>query len=426
MIAHIDADSFFASVLMRKDPRLRGKPLLALGMGGGCVIAASYEAKDKGVKTGMPLKEALMLVPNAIRMPADFRETAIASHEIEAIIGDEGPLLEQMSVDEWFLDLQSLRGGIPQDPLRWGKNLQAKILSKTALSVSIGIGPSKLLAKMAGEYRKPAGVTWVSHHEAAKFPKISWDRNIPVLRNFREFGPLSLELFLKDRPAAAIPGIGQRRGVHAQAQQWKTAWDIATADTEKISMLFGKPGREMQQELLGQCLSPVTTDEEPPKSISRVRSFKPTNDRAFVWGNVLRHLEYVILKMRRQDLACKGVGVWLRTGSDYHHTGGNKRLPQAIGLENQLLPYVESLFDAAYEKKTRYSQAGLGIFHLCPRSNPQYSLFERPQQRDREEQIQHTLDDLHTRYGRNAITRGAALGVSSQTMPQLDFSVIND
>ncbi|MBI3332236.1 hypothetical protein HYZ99_04780, partial [Candidatus Peregrinibacteria bacterium] len=254
---------------------------------------------------------------------------------------------------------------------------------------------------------KPAGVTMVWPHPF-KYP-----------------GSLGIEQMLRDRPAAAIPGIGRRRDVHAQANQWTTAWDIATADSEKIRALFGKPGREMQQELLGECLYPVTIEEEPPKSISRERTFKPTTDRGFVWGNVLRHLEYVILKMRRQNLACKGVGVWLRYG-DYQHTGNHKRLPQAMDLEEQVRPYVESIFHAAYEPTIRYSQAGLGIFHLCPRGNPQYSLFEKPQVRDREERIQHTLDDLHTRYGRNAITRGAALGVSSQTTPQLDFSLIND
>ena len=78
MICHVDADSFFASVLVRKNPRLRGKPLLALGMGGTCVIAATYEAKAFGVKTGMNLKDALKLVPHALQLSSDFRETAIA------------------------------------------------------------------------------------------------------------------------------------------------------------------------------------------------------------------------------------------------------------------------------------------------------------------------------------------------------------
>ena len=102
MFAHIDADAFFASVLQRKHPRLKGKPLLALGMGGGCVIAASYEAKRRGVKTGMPLKEARALCPEALHIPCDFGETALASEQIEGILTSHSPMVEQYSITNGF------------------------------------------------------------------------------------------------------------------------------------------------------------------------------------------------------------------------------------------------------------------------------------------------------------------------------------
>jgi DNA polymerase-4 len=119
MICHVDADAFFASALQRRQPQLRGKPLLALGMGGGCVIAASYEAKAFGVKTGMPLREARRLCPQAVAMPSDFSEALAASREIESILRDECPLVEQMSVDEWYLDLASLPGAESIDISGW-------------------------------------------------------------------------------------------------------------------------------------------------------------------------------------------------------------------------------------------------------------------------------------------------------------------
>ncbi len=161
MIAHVDADAFFASVLVRKDPRLQGKPLLALGMGGGCVIAASYEAKAKGVRTGMRLTDALRLCPEALKVHSDFRETGLASDQIVSIIEEHCPFIEQFSIDEWFLDLTSLVGGVPGDLTAWATHLRQEILKRTGLSVSAGIGASKLLAKMASEYRKPGGVTVV-------------------------------------------------------------------------------------------------------------------------------------------------------------------------------------------------------------------------------------------------------------------------
>src|SRR3989338_1927860 len=124
MIAHIDADAFFASAIVRKRPELRGKPLLALGMGGGCVIAASYEAKAFGVKTGMPLKEARPLCPEAIAIPSDFSEALVASREIESILADECPFIEQASVDEWYLDVDAIPRAREIDLPTWAQNLQ--------------------------------------------------------------------------------------------------------------------------------------------------------------------------------------------------------------------------------------------------------------------------------------------------------------
>ena len=143
MFAHVDADSFFASVLQRKYPHLKGKPLFALGMGGSCIIAASYEAKAFGVKTGMPVREARKLCPNAFEMPSDFRETGIASKQIEDMLQTVCPLLEQYSIDEWFLDLTSCLGGTPVDLMVWARDLQRRINGATDITVSIGVGPTK-------------------------------------------------------------------------------------------------------------------------------------------------------------------------------------------------------------------------------------------------------------------------------------------
>jgi DNA polymerase-4/DNA polymerase V len=397
MICHVDADAFFASVLGRGDPRLRGKPLLALGMGGTCVIAATYEAKAKGVKTGMHITEAVKLCPEALRVPSDFRETAIASHEIEGILGEQCPLLEQMSVDEWFLDLRSLRGGLSDDLHGWAKNLQQNILRRTSLSVSVGVAPTKLLSKMASEYKKPAGITVVAH--------------------------ATIEEFLHDRPAAAIPGIGKQRLIASEAHGWETAWDIAQADPEKIQKLFGKPGREIQLELLGYQVSPVTPESEPQKSISRARSFLRTGDRDVLWAHVLRHLEYVVLKMRREGLAARGLTVWLRQ-EDFTMRSESQRLPQLLDTEEQLRPYARHCFDIGYDSRYRYNQTGVALWNLRQRGASQYDLFEDPRNLDRSEKIQHTLDSLHARFGRESITRGAALPVRGAAKPAISLPIV--
>lgn len=402
MIAHVDADSFFASVLQRQDPRLKGKPLLALGMGGSCVIAASYEAKAKGVKTGMPLKEARKLCPGAIERASDFRETGLASKQIEMILESHCPVIQQMSIDEWYLDLRSCVGGLPEDLEAWVRAVQKEILKKTDIGVSIGVGPSKLLAKMAGEFRKPAGITIL------RSPSLS----LPKGEGRDEGSVTTIERMLKLRPAAAIPGIGRQRTKVTDERGWKTAWDIAEADTEELRACFGKQGPELQAELRGEALSIVTTEEAAPKSIQRARSFRAAGDKTEIWAHVLQHLQYVTLKMRRQDLATGGIGVWLRD-AEYDFDGQSIRLPQPLDTEEQLLPFARRCFEYAWRHYQgnirRYTQVGLTLWNLRPRGPAQISLFEGPERRDRDEAVQKSLDALRDRFGKNVIHRGAAV-----------------
>lgn len=397
---HIDADSFFASVLVRQDPRLIGKPLLALGMGGGCVISASYEAKAKGVKTGMRLSEARKLIPGVIAINSDFAETGIASEDIEAILREDCPSIEQMSVDEWFLDLTTLVGGSPKDPVSWGKERRKEVLSRTGLSVSVGIAPTKLLSKMASEYRKPAGVTVV---DAAS--------------------DIDLKAFLSDRPAAAIPGLGHRRMHHSDVLGWKTAWDVTQSKKEDLVRVFGRPGLEMQKELLGFPVNSIVTDPPPPKSLSRARSFSPVNSREILWAHMLRHLEYLMLKMRRHGLMASGISLWLRDRTYTHYSGEGKKLGTPSNTEQALLPVISRVFSKLYQPGQSYTQTGLVLFNLTPEAPSQLSLLEEPAESAKHESLQESLDMLHEKFGRNAISRGAAMPVKSGTKRRMELSV---
>ncbi len=411
MIAHIDADAFFASVLVRKHPHLKGKPLLAVGMGGGCVIAASYEAKAFGVKTGMRLREARLLVPSAIEMAADFRETAIASEQIESILKNICPIVEQTSIDEWFVDLTSLVGGAPKNAELWARNIQAKILSETDIGVSIGVASSKLLAKMAGEYRKPAGITVV--------------RPPSPLGGGVGDGGMDIKTFLKDRLITAVPGIGKQRKIKTDAAGFTTAWDLTQAEDELLNRLCGKQGIEMKRELLGECLFPVREDTRPPQSISRCRTFRGTSDRHHLKAHLLKHLEYCTMKMRRQSLVCGGISVHLRT-AEYENSSTHRKFDQPLCTVSTMMPAALSALEELTENKKRWNQIGLALFGLCSAGDIQQSIFEDLTHSASDERLQAALDDIQTRFGRNSVTRAAALPVKSGTTQELDFSLIED
>lgn len=396
MIAHIDADAFFASVLQRLHPHLRGKPLFALGMGGSFIIAASYEAKAKGVKTGMPINEARKLCPGAVEMPSDFRETGLASEQIEMVLTHLCPCIEQMSIDEWYVDMRTLVGGVPSDTWSWGEQLRKTVLQKTGLSVSVGIAPTKTLAKLAGETRKPAGVTVVQGAE--------------------------LEAFLRTRPLEAVCGIGSKRSVPGRAQGWRTAWDMASADPALVRRLFGKTGLELQAELRGIVQYPVEDDTAPPKSISRTRSFRATGDGALLWSHLLSHLSRTVLRMRRHRLAATHLHVWLRT-ADYAWQGTGLRLLTPCDDEAGLLQPVSACFDALHKPQSRYTQAGMALSGLVHAGSRQQSLFEAPEEGRKDTDLQRALDRVRDRFGKETITRAAALPLLSGERPGLGISV---
>lgn len=431
MFAHVDADAFFASALQRKRPDLRGKPLLALGMGGGCVIAASYEAKAFGVKTGMRLSEAKKLCPQATALPSDFEEALLASKQIEGMLRNRCPLIEQYSVDEWFMDLKTLPGGVPENLSHYLTEMQSAIGRSVGLTISIGVGPSKLLAKMASEYRKPAGVTVVTSMPNVAQTQRSVRHSLSPAENGRSSIALPIETFLKDRSAAAIPGIGPRRQLLSRAQGWETAWDITQAKPELIKRLLGEPGIMMQKELLGEATEGIAEFPAPPKSVSRCRSFPPSKDREMVYGHLLHHLTYTMLKMRREGLACKALSVWLRD-AEYRHFGYDMKLPLAVDTEEQALPYVEKCFQILWpagrslgegrDDRERCTQTGLALRSLNPKGGTQYSLFESVKRTDGAEKVQSALDKLHDRYGRGVINRGGAMKTEGPGKKRLNLA----
>lgn len=313
-----------------------------------------------------------------------------------------------MSIDEWFLALEGLVGGLPPDISAWAQNIQKNILQQTALMVSIGIAPTKTLAKMASEYKKPAGLTIID------------ERNIPHT---------SYEILLKDFlhlcPAAAIPGIGPRRKIHTDAHGWLTAWDIAQAPANELIRLFGKPGGELRDELRGISVYPVRPYPDPPKSVSRCRSFSPTKNRDVLWAHILRHAEYTVTKMRREGLMCRGITLWLRQSSDgdYVHLSSDALLPQPAQTVEAILPVIRRCMEEIHRHGVSYTQAGLALRRMIPACEPQYSLFEPPLIAERGEAIQKSLDLLHERFGRNSVTRGSALSVKTGTSLSLDTPV---
>src|SRR3954464_4916057 len=154
VILHAGLDSFYASVEQRDEPRLRGRPVL---VGGGVVLAASYEAKAFGVRSGMGGRQARELCPGAVVVPARFEAYAEASKAVFAIFDDTSPLVEGLSIDEAFIDVRGMRR-IAGAPVEIAARLRARVREEVGLPITVGVARTKFLAKVASAVAKPDGL----------------------------------------------------------------------------------------------------------------------------------------------------------------------------------------------------------------------------------------------------------------------------
>ena len=249
IILHLDMDSFYASVEMQRRPDLAGKPVIIGadpkgGTGRGVVATASYEARKYGVHSAMPISKAYALCPGGIYLPPDFPRYAAASSEVMAVLRATGFPSEQVSIDETFLDLTATGGYRQAETL--ARDLKSKIRAQTGLTCSIGIGPSKVVAKIASDYRKPDGLTIIPDQEAAAF-----------------LAPL---------PVRKIPGIGPKTEKELESAGMRTIGDLQSG-LEVLLGRFGKGGAALHSLALGIDGSEVA-GRGGPRSISRETTFE--------------------------------------------------------------------------------------------------------------------------------------------------------
>lgn len=264
MIGHVDADCFYVSAERVRFPHLNGVPVGVLGNHGACIIAKSYEAKAAGIKTGMPIWEALPLCPQAVYVKRDFTWYEVLGRKMLATVQEISPQVEFYSIDESFFTIGDAK-------LETAQALQESLLRKTGVPVSIGIAPSKTLAKLCSDSSKPFGCRVVSTAEEQR------------------------EL-LHRLPVTEITGIARRSAKRLAKHGIETCDQFANADRAFIRWLLTKRGEDLWWELNGTPVQPVQTARPAHKFVSRggsigAASSDPTRISAFVVRNVERLVE---------------------------------------------------------------------------------------------------------------------------------------
>ncbi|MDR7452863.1 MAG: DNA polymerase IV [Armatimonadota bacterium] len=248
-ILHVDMDAFFAAVEQLRRPELRGRPVVVGGDGDprkrGVVSTASYEARAFGVHSAMPLRVAYRRCPHAVFLPVDFAAYRAASERMHAILRETGARVESLGLDEAFLDCT----GLPDDGETIARAIKARIADELHLTASVGVGPNKLVAKIASGLVKPDGLTVIREDEVAA-----------------RLAPL---------PVTVLWGVGPKTAARLrEVLGVRTVGDLAAMPEARLRALFGpRHGAHLHETALGRDESPVETDWAP-KSISRERTFQ--------------------------------------------------------------------------------------------------------------------------------------------------------
>lgn len=245
-IMHVDMDAFFASVEQLDNPDLRGKPVIVGGQScRGVVSTCSYEARRYGVHSAMSMAEARKLCPHGEYVPVRMRRYQEVSQKIMSIFHDFTPLVEQLSIDEAFLDVSGMEK-LYHNTEEIGWLIKKRIAAETGLTASVGLAPNKFLAKMASDLQKPDGFTIIRHAEAAKF--------------------------IADFPVTKIFGIGRMAEKSLLQYGIATIGQLAAAEKNVLKKVFGKNADSVHRLAQGIDERPVVT-ESVPKSIGRETTF---------------------------------------------------------------------------------------------------------------------------------------------------------
>lgn len=251
VILHIDLNAFFVRCEELEDPSLVGKPVIIGHSGrGGVVSTCSYKAREFGVRSGMPTFQALKLCPNAIIIPGHYSLYSKKSHEFINFVKKHSTLIEQASIDECYVDMTKTLSNI-KNPLEYIKNMQDTLFKETGLMCSIGVAPTKFLAKMGSDYKKPMGITIIHRKDIERI-----------------LHPLPIESFF---------GIGKKTAPKLRKMGINTIGDLAkliNEDDPEIKKEFGRFYYGIKDWINGYGSDEVETEPWDPKSIGNSTTFK--------------------------------------------------------------------------------------------------------------------------------------------------------
>jgi DNA polymerase-4 len=381
-ILHADLDSFYASVEQRDDPALRGRPVI---VGGGVVLAASYEAKAYGVRTAMGGHQARRLCPQAIVVPPRMAAYSQASADVFAVFRDTTPLVEPLSVDEAFLDVSGL-GRVSGTPVEIGARLRARVRAEVGLPITVGIARTKFLAKVASQEGKPDGLLLVPP-----------DRELA---------------FLHPLPVRRLWGVGEKTAEKLRAHGIATVADVAELGESTLSAMVGGA--------MGRQLYALSHNIDRRRVVTGVRRRSVGAQRALgrrgssmsaaeVDAVVVNLVDRITRRMRNAGRTGRTVVLRLRF-DDFSRVTRSHTMARATASTEAVLAAARDLVAAATPEiaERGLTLIGFAVSNIDRDGAQQLELPFGPAPDTGA--LDAAVDEVRTRYGNLAVTRGVLLG----------------
>ena len=380
-IAHVDLDAFYASCEQRDHPEYRNRPVVVGAMPGrrGVVAAASYEARAFGIRSAMPISEAARRCPHAVYLRPDMAKYQRVSKQVFRIIETVTPVIEKASIDEAYLDVSGLEKllGAPE---QIGRALKQRVRDETGMTISVGIGPNRLIAKLGSEYDKPDGLTVITPDRVLDF-----------------LGPM---------PVRNLRGLGQQTGKVFERLGIFTVQELRDTPLELLEKHLGrKAAASFRRQARGQASDEIVPDRGR-KSISKERTFAEDIEEHDVLHDELRDLAAGVARIaRREERAGQVVTLKVRfTGFETHTR--QRKLASPTQDERVLLNNAWSLFTRGDLPRKPVRLIGVGISDWTASEISQADLFGQNEQRKSDRRLLDTIDSVAERFGNGKLQLG--------------------
>jgi DNA polymerase-4 len=369
---HVDIDAFYASVEVLKDPTLEGKPVIVGGTGPrGVVASASYEARRFGVRSAMPGVRARRLCPDGVFLPADFAAYQAHSNRFREVLLSFTPLVEPISMDEAFLDV----GGSTTlfgEPLQIAEKIRADVRREVGVTCSVGVAPTKFIAKMASDLCKPDGMLFVATEGVAEF--------------------------LEPLPVGRLWGVGEKTGELLGRLAIHTIGDLGRTPAAILERILGPAAAAHLTELSRGIDERAVVPYEAPKSVGNEETFeRDLDDETEILRELLHLSNKVGSRLRADGYRARTITLKARL-ANFTTLTRSRTLPAATDLGADIYRIATEMFEALPGKRPRYRLLGVQASGLIAAGAQQLAMLEGRRWGD----VERTLDAIERRFGTGA------------------------